>query len=606
MCGIAGQYLVDGRADHAALGRALDRLAHRGPDDHGIWEHENVSLAHTRLSIIDLAGGHQPLLADDGNLVLVVNGEIYNYIELREELEAKGHRFGTRSDSETILHAYAEYGLDLFRHLCGMYAFALYDRRRRRLVLARDRLGIKPLFFSSSPRGVAFASELKALLPLLGEPPRVDPTGLMQYLQIQFTSGAHTVLRGVERVQPGEYLVIEDGRLSERRTYWSARSIEPTDVDFDAAAARFDPLFETVMRQHMRSDVPFGLFLSGGVDSSILLAMLSRLRDQPVHSYSVGFPDSKLASELPIAARSASRYGSPHEQLTPGRDDLLAVLPDSIWAADDLMRDYASLPTLLLARHAVRGQKVLFSGEGGDEVFGGYRRYHPGWMEDTVKRLLHPQTGGFRVSGLFEGRQARRLFGDALYEARDAARLMIADAWQASPSSWSRLQRRQYVDIATALPDNLLVKADRMLMRAGAEGRVPFLDHRIVEFGLALPDRLKVRDGQGKHFLKRWAERHVDRDVLHAKKRGFYVPLRDCFGRPELERLLLALPRQRAISDWFRPDAVRALLQQDAQRGQISQQTFALFQFALWHGFFIEGRPQPALREDPVALLEQS
>lgn len=606
MCGIAGQYLLDGRGDHAELGRALELLAHRGPDDRGIWEHGNVALAHTRLSIIDLSGGHQPLTADDGNLVLVVNGEIYNFIELREQLEARGHRFATLSDSETILHAYAEYGLDLFEHLCGMYAFALYDRRQRRLILARDRLGIKPLFFKAGAHGVAFASELKALLPLLRQAPAVDPAALVQFLQMQFSSGQHTILEGVERVRPGEFLVIEDGRVAQRRIYWTSRSIEPVETDFDEAAERFDDLFETVMRQHMRSDVPFGLFLSGGVDSSILLAMLSRLRDVPVHSYSVGFPGSRMVSELPIAARSAQRYDSPHHELTPDRDALLRAFPDSIWAADDLMRDDASLPTLMLARHAVRNQKVLFSGEGGDEVFGGYRRYHPAWPEDFVKRLLHPDTGGFRVSELFGRKDARALFAAPLLDARHAAHSMIADAWQVSPPEWSRLQRRQYVDLTTALPDNLLVKADRMLMRAGAEGRVPFLDHRIVEFGLALPDDLKVKDGKGKHFLKRWAARHVDADILDAKKRGFYVPLRDCFGRPEMERLARVLPAQRAIREWFKPDAVNRLLKRDMEQVMISRQSLTLVHFTLWHRFFIEGAPAPAPEEDPLGLLEQT
>ena len=318
----------------------------------------------------------------------------------------------------------------------------------------------------------------------------------------------------------------------------------------------------------------------------------------------MGFPDSRLTDELPLAEGIARRFNSRHSPFAPTAEQLLYALPDSIWAADELMRDFASLPTLLLARHAAREQKVLFSGEGGDEVFAGYGRYRPGWLESRFKNLLHPGSGGFRTRGTVRGPWPSRLFGPELYQQRQAARAPFIEAWGETPASWSDLTRRQYVDLVTALPDNLLVKADRMLMRYHAEGRVPFLDHRIVEFGLSLPDRLKVADRQGKWFLKRWAERHLDRETLYGRKRGFYVPLRDWFGERELARLQRSLPAQTGIRDWFRPEGVWQLLAADQKAGRISQTGFALLQFALWHRLFIEGDGAPPPAQHPLDALE--
>lgn len=594
MCGIAGIALRDGTPDQASLETAAARLAHRGPDDRGIWQQGAMALVHTRLSIIDLEGGHQPLRSADGRLTLVANGEIYNYLELREALAAGGYQCGTGSDCETILQAYARDGLDCCKALHGMFAFALHDAASGRLVLARDRLGMKPLFLAETPQGVAFASELKGLLPLLPSRPELNPAGLVQYLDQQYGSGRDTVLRGVQRVLPGEIVVVEAGRVVERRRYWSASAVEPRDLDFDTASREFDALFHQVMTEHMRADVPFGLFLSGGVDSSILLAALTRLRGEPVATYSVGFDAPDLVDELPLALQMAERYGSRHHPVAPSSADLLALLPACACAADDLMRDFASLPTLFLAGRAARELKVVFSGEGGDEAFAGYGRYRVNALERRIKALLRPGTGGFRAGGELRG-GARRILGQELRAALPLAREPVRQAWAETPPGWSDLQRMQYVDLTVALPDNLLVKADRMLMARGLEGRLPFVDHRIVEFGLALPDRLKVGDGQGKLFLKRWAERLVDPQLLYAPKRGFHVPLRPwlAVGLPVLLRRLPAHPLIRA---WFRADQVRRLLEADARAGRLSRMGFALLNLILWHRGLFEADtilPQP-------------
>ncbi|EAR23078.1 asparagine synthase (glutamine-hydrolyzing) [Nitrococcus mobilis] len=603
MCGIAGVYLRSGEPNPEALSQAARRLGHRGPDAQGFWCGARVGLAHRRLSVIDLAGGQQPMASQDGALQLVANGEIYNFVELRQRLQAVGHRFTTRSDVETILHAYAEYGLEFVRHLHGMFAFALYDRVRDRLILARDRLGLKPLYLGCAAAGVAFASELKGLLPLLGKRPEVDPVALIQYLQNQFSSGPRTILAGVERVCPGELVVIEAGRISQRRHYWSATEVATSETSFAEASRRFDELFVQVMTEHMRSDVPFGLFLSGGVDSSVLLAMLSRLQDRPIATYSVGFDAPGMVNELPDAACIARRYGSRHHGYAPSKEVLLGLLPRAVWASDDLMRDYANLPVLYLARRAARELKVVFSGEGGDEVFAGYGRYRVNRLERWLKAMRYRGTGGFRTSAMLRGRAVGGLLGTALWAVRQEARRPFMEAWQAAPSHWSDLQRMQYVDLTTALPDNLLVKADRMLMACGVEGRLPLVDHRIVEFGLALPDRLKVQGSQGKYFLKRWAERLVDRTVLHAPKRGFHVPVRRCFDG-HLDWLQRRLPAHPAVRGWFRPRGVAALLARDAARGQLGRPGFALVQFALWHRLLLDGEGHdPGFHVDPFELL---
>jgi asparagine synthase (glutamine-hydrolysing) len=606
MCGIAGLALRDGTVDAARVRQMAAALAHRGPDDIGVYADGPVGIANTRLSIIDLDHGHQPLFAADGKLVLVANGEIYNYIELRERLQQLGHRFNTHSDCEVILHAYLQYGRDFLTHIGGMFAFALYDQRQRRLIAARDRIGIKPLFLAQLPAGIAFASELKALLPLLAGPPTISAHGLAQYLQNQFSTGATTILENVERVLPGEALCIEGGKITERWRYWTAIAIEPRELSYAQAEEEFDALMETTMRQHMRSDVPFGLFLSGGVDSSILMALLAHYCDQPVRTFSVGFRDSRPTDELTFAERTAERYGGRHTVLKPEPESMLQRLPFTAWAADDLMRDYANLPTALLAETAGRELKVVFSGEGGDEVFAGYGRYRASALERWVKGMLAPGSGGFRTRGTFRGSWPRRLFQPALLEATRRAREVFIAAWREAPGAWTDLQRMQYVDLTTALPDNLLVKADRMLMGFGVEGRVPFLDHRVVEFGLALPDQLKVAKGEGKVFLKRWAARLLPRAQLHARKRGFSVPVDKWFDDQLMQSLARLLPQHPAMRAWFHPAGLEQLVAAP-RTAVVVRMLWALLQFAVWYTLFIErGGERPPASQDPLTLLAES
>ncbi len=601
MCGITGISRIHGEVESHQLERATAALAHRGPDDRGTFVDGTFGMGHTRLSIIDLAGGHQPLYADNGRLALIANGEIYNHIELRRELEALGQHFATHSDSEVILHAYLAWGDTFVEHLNGMFAFALYDKAARRLTLARDRLGIKPLFLAHLPEGVAFASEIKGLLPYFEHSPTIDPDGLVQYLNNQFSSGRTTLLEGVERVSPAEIVTVEHGRITRRRHYWAPEQAPRGGLDFATASAEFDSLVETVMREHMRSDVPYGLFLSGGVDSSVLLALLSRYRTEPVRTFSVGF-EGTTDNELPLARKIAARFGSGHTEIRPAPTDILHSLPYVAWAADDLMRDNANLPTALLAQAAAADLKVVFAGEGGDEVFAGYGRYRPSWLERQGKRLLAPGSGGFRARGTLRGPWPRRLLPAPLRARLAHVRQPFIDAWRAAPSDWTDLQRRQYTDLTTALPDNLLVKLDRMLMGVGLEGRVPFLDHRVVEFGLSLPDQLKIEASQGKAFLKRWADPLLPREVLYAKKRGFHVPMGEFFRDDFKRRLGEVLPQHPAIREHFRDEGVRRLVAEYGRSGVVNRLTWALLQFAVWHELLFNGLT-PERRQDPLALI---
>jgi len=601
MCGIAGVILRGAEARPEVLQPMARQLGHRGPDGVGYFHAGPFGLAHTRLSIIDLAGGSQPIRADGEQLALVTNGEIYNYLELRDALERSGRVHATRSDSETVLHAYALDPVNFVDRLNGMFAFALYDGVRQRMILARDRLGIKPLFYALLPDRLVFASEMKAILPLLPHPPTIDPDGLSQFLHTHCTHGETTMFTEIRRVPPGEVFEVDGELRLHRRRYWTPRLLQTRNLGFEEARHEFDGLFEQVMREHVRSDVPYGLFLSGGNDSAILLAQLSRLQTQPVRTFSIGYQDAGMKDELADAEYIAKVFGSRHTSVRLDRRTVFRRIAHSVWAADDLMRDYASLPTSALSEAAGRELKVVFSGEGGDEVFGGYRRYRQPRLAWWLRNLLAPGTGGFRTRSEWWRTRSRRLFGPDLSARRADFRRPYLDAWQEAPAHWSPLQHCQYTDLVTDLPDSLLVKVDRMMMGFALEGRVPFLDHRVVEFGLSLPDSLKIRRGQPKIFLRRWAEGYLPKDHLYKKKRGFTVPVREWLSGDlldQLERKLLSNP---AVREWFDLEHLPALFQAQRRRNNAAREIFCLLQFAIWHRLFVE-RPgtAPTPDEDPL------
>jgi asparagine synthase (glutamine-hydrolysing) len=597
MCGIAGVLLKHGCADEGALRRMAAALAHRGPDDLGIHMAGPLGLASARLSIIDLEHGHQPMV--EAGLSLVANGEIYNFIELRSALEARGRRFSTGSDSETILHAYALDGLQALSSLHGMFAFAIHDTEKDELVLARDRLGIKPLYYAQLPDRFLFASEIKALLAVWPGEPELEPQALAQYLENRFNTGGTGLVRGIHRLPPGTALVVDaDLKVCEYR-YWSPLDVRPRRLNLDEALEEFEPLFRQVTLEHLRSDVPYGLFLSSGVDSGSLLAMITEIGGRPVRTFSVGYGDGLTGDELSHAAEIARQFGAKHTEIVLDRWAVFRRLPYTIWSTDDLLHDYASLPTSFLAEHAGAELKVVLTGEGGDEVFAGYGRYRRNPLQRWAKSLLAPGSGGFRTRSYWRHRWMRQTFGPELRVASEARRAPFIAAWQATPRRWSHLARSQYVDLTTYLVDDLLVKVDRVLMGFGVEGRVPFLDQRVVEFGLALPDSLKIGGRHGKLILRRWAERRLPREYVWRRKRGFFVPIRQWLRGDFLNQLATMLPWNPAIQRWFRPDGVAALVREQQAGGNVSRAIWGLMQIAIWHRIFVEGRT-PGRDEDPL------
>jgi asparagine synthase (glutamine-hydrolysing) len=600
MCGIGGLLLKNGHAVAESLESFTASLGHRGPDASGIHCDGPAGLGHTRLSIIDLEGGDQPLFAKSGRLALVANGEIYNHPELRQELEADGIAYETHSDCESILQLYRRSGSESLRRLNGMFAFALWDGEQRRLLLGRDRLGIKPLYFVRLPDRLMFASEIKALLPLLPNQPEIRPQALADFLQNQFITGRETIFQGVERLLPGEAMEIDSSLKITPIQYWRPQHISPRNISFEQAREEFNRLFRQVFTEHIRSDVPYGLFLSGGVDSAVLLAMLERWQEQPIQTFSVGFRDSKMRDELDSASRLAERFATDHHRLELGAEDLFQRLVHTTWACDDLMRDYASLPLAALSETAAQSLKVIFTGEGGDEVFAGYRRYRQ-TFEDRIKAILRPGTGGFRTRGHWRGDRPQKVFSRPLQFCLEQTRTPFVNAYAAANVDWSVCGKRQYTDLVTGLPDNLLVKADRITMAYGLEARVPMLDHRVVEFGLSLPDGLKLHGHQGKWFLKRWAEQHLPSEHLFQPKRGFHVPVGEWLSGEFLANLGTKLAQDRAVQEWFDPDGVQWLVKEQQTRGSAARELYGLMQFAIWHRLFIE-QPgvTPAPRENPL------
>ncbi|MDJ0807920.1 MAG: asparagine synthase (glutamine-hydrolyzing) [Gammaproteobacteria bacterium] len=600
MCGIAGLLLKKHLVTPEILEAFARSLAHRGPDATGIHCDGPLGLAHTRLSIIDLSGGDQPLFANHGRLALVANGEIYNHPELRLELEAQGADYQTHSDCESILTVYQRMGVEGLKRLNGMFAFALWDVDQGRLLLARDRLGIKPLYYARLPDRFIFASELKALLPQLPQTPQIRPQALADFLQNQFITGRETIFQGIERLLPGEALSIDRNLQITRQIYWQPQQAAPRRTHIPQAREEFNGLFRQVFKEHIRSDVPYGLFLSGGVDSAVLLAMLERWQDQPIQTFSVGFRDSRMQDELDSASQLAERFATRHERLELGADDLFERLVHTTWACDDLMRDYAALPLAALSETAARSLKVIFTGEGGDEVFAGYRRYRR-TFEDRIKSLLRPGTGGFRTRGHWRGNYPRQVFSPPLQLCLAQTRTPFRQAYQNARPDWSVCAKRQYTDLVTALPDNLLVKADRITMAFGLEARVPMLDHRVVEFGLALPDWLKLHGHQGKWFLKHWAEQHLPKAHLFRPKRGFHVPIGEWLSGRFLSRLGQQLIANPAIREWFDPHGVDMLVREQRSKGSAARELYGLMQFAIWHRLFIDSPGSlPNSRENPL------
>jgi asparagine synthase (glutamine-hydrolysing) len=568
MCGIAGLMTKDGsRPPQALLDAMRAALAHRGPDGSGIHVRDDVGLVHTRLSIIDLATGDQPLFAADGT-ALVCNGEIYNYVELRAARADYPYRTG--SDCESALAAYARDGAAFADALRGMYALALHDPRDGRLLLARDPFGIKPLYYAEDARGFAFASEPQALRAAeFGEAPP-EPRARAQLLELQFVAGTETIFPGIHRLAPGETLIIARGRILERRRRAALPAGAPIPRGEAEALRDFDRVFEDSVRVHQRSDVPYGMFLSGGIDSSSVLAMMARLNERPVRAFTAFFPETGAADERDAARRVATATRADLVEIAVSRADFLADLPAIAAAMDDPAADYAIVPSWALARAARRaGLKVVLSGEGGDELFAGYGRYRsamrPWWLGGRAMRR----------KGTFERAHALSISTEGWRDGLAAAEALAAGDGR------TRLQVAQAVDIADWLPHDLLTKLDRCLMAHGVEGRTPFLDPVVAEFAFRLPDGLKTHKRWGKWLPRKWLDAALPAAAAFAPKQGFTVPVQAWIAA-DAERLAPLVANSAGVAEIAKPDAVARLFAKAAEKREGFAAWTLLF-YALWH-----------------------
>jgi asparagine synthase (glutamine-hydrolysing) len=636
MCGIYGVLSIDGRRlDAGLLDRMGDVIRHRGPDDAGKYTGTGVLLGMRRLSIIDVSGGHQPLSNEDGTIWAVCNGEIYGFRELREELRGRGHRFATGSDSEVVIHAYEEFGDDFVRRLDGMYGFALWDEPRRRLLIGRDRLGIKPIYYTTRGGVFAFASELKALLELPGAAASVDRVALTEYLTLGYVPAPHALVSGVHKLPPASVMIHENGR-SEIRRYWQLPEGTDESLSEDDWCSAVVTGLEKAVVEQLVSDVPLGAFLSGGIDSSSVVAFMAKHTSQPVKTYSIGFAgDSggRYYNELPYARQVAELFHTDHHEIVV-KPDVSALLPRLIWHLDEPVADAAFVTTFLVSEFARRDVTVILSGVGGDELFGGYRRYlgeHYGRLYESIPRairhgLLVPLARrlpsdrhsrlldlsrlakGFILSSELPFDQRYRsyvqLFDSAerdslLVEPAASRRDSLDRAFEAA-NAGDALRRLMQVDLETQLPDDLLLLTDKMTMATSLECRVPFLDHRLVELSARMPARFKIRGRRLKHVLKRALAGVLPAEILHRPKRGFGAPM-GAWLKNELSGYMGAVLSKNTIEgrgffSWAQVEKTIEMHRRNER--DYTDHLLSLMNFELWCRVYLDGAAWADITEE--------
>ena len=621
MCGIAGVVdLTSGGPTRETVERMARLLRHRGPDDEGVALLVPAGLGHRRLAIIDLSpGGHQPMLSEDGSLCIVFNGEIYNFLEVRAELEGLGETFRTQSDTEVLLKAYRRWGVDSLQKLNGMFAFAIWDAERRALFAARDRLGKKPLFYHHRAGHLSFASEMKALLvdPKLARD--VDPSAIDAYLTYFYIPAPRTIFRSIRKLLPGHYLWFEDDRLT-TRPYWQL-TFGPNGAPETESQAleHLEDLFRESVRRRLISDVPLGAFLSGGLDSSAVVGMMAQLASEPVRTYTIGFEEQGF-SEVEDARAVARHFGTRHHEFVV-RADAVEILPDLVWHLDEPFGDSSAVPSYYVAKLAAEHVKVVLSGDGGDELFAGYTRYQKAmeprlwrWIPEAVRRrLLGPVAASLPIE--WPGRNRlyeighmpwdstperigiypyikERVYSPAMRAELGAFRQSAASALEDSPQvrTLDRLSRLQYADTMGYLPDDILVKVDRTTMAHSLESRAPLLDHLLVSYVATLPPSWKLRDGVSKYLFRKMAARYLPAAILEKKKQGFGIPKEAWFRSDLKSHARRRLLDPRALErGYFNRDILDRMLQHHATgRRDYSDWIWCLLVLEEWHQAFID------------------
>ena len=601
MCGIFGYWHRGRQAlPPASLQAMAQALVHRGPDDEGIWQvpARGVAVGNRRLSIIDLAGGHQPFVSDDGQIAVVQNGEIFNHVELAAELRAQGVTLRTQSDTEVILRLYEREGIACLRRLNGMFAIAIDDARDDALYLARDRIGVKPLYVHDDGTQVLFASEIKSLLPVLqarGAMPKVDLEAVHHYLAFNYIPAPWTIWQGVRHLMPGTWARYSRRGVQVER-WWNLADQHEREVPFDAWAEEFLHLLDDATRIRLRADVPWGAFLSGGVDSSTIVALMARHVREPVKTFCIGFADPRF-DESPFAADAARRFGCNHT-MEVAQLNMLDRWPQVLHHLDQPHGDASFMPTLRVSELAARQVKVVLTGDGGDELFAGYEKYEQFFARPGVDGLGDEafRRGYFDSIGLFTPAQRQ-----ALYRPQVAARLGPIDSYEAAARPWfeqaahfDRINQALYLDMQLLLSGNNLVKPDRMGMAVSIEARTPFLDWRMMELAFRSPGRTKLSpDGDKKHWYKRAVTPLIGHDLAYRKKQMFTVPVGEWFRHDSHAWLRQSLQASPLVQSLFEPAQVAGLL--DRHRDGVANHTRelrALVALALWaQGLQARGYP---------------
>ncbi len=644
MCGIAGilEFGRDARANAAALREMCRVITHRGPDDEGFYTDGVAGIGMRRLSIVDVEGGHQPLSNEDGTLWIVFNGEIYNHLALREQLIARGHRYVTNSDTETVIHLFEEYGADCVQHLRGMFAFAIWNRNTKTLFIARDRLGIKPLYYKLTPERLLFGSEIKVLLAHGGIHPEFNRATLPEYLAFGYLSSEETFYAGIQKLMPGHTMTIGPVGQADIRQYWDLDASKPHESRDEQYYVRsYRELLEGAVQSHLMSDVPLGVFLSGGVDSSAVAALMTKIRREPVETFSVGYTEQTY-SELPFARTVSEHIHSRHHEVFVSEQDFFGALPHLIWHEDEPIAWPSSISLYFVARLARERVTVVLTGEGADETLAGYTRYaftlknaaldraYRGVVPSFLRRGLRNSVATSSLLGATMRRKLEHTFlakdgnsWDSFYfdnffsafgGAEQAGLLTDTFAREAAPSTayknvlgyWERssgemLQRLLYTDIKTYLVE-LLMKQDNMSMAASIESRVPFLDHVLVEFASRIPREVQIQGLAGKRILKKAVEDLLPHEILYRPKLGFPTPWSGWLAGPRLETIRAMLLEPRSLDrGYFRREAVERIFDEHkAKHRDNYDRIWRLLNLEVWHRVCLEGEShaeigQPAM-----------
>ena len=630
MCGICGIFFAnrDWHVKRDVLTAMNRRILHRGPDDEGYFIEENVGLAMRRLSIIDVKTGHQPLSNENQDVWIVYNGEIYNHAALRADLEAKGHRYRTRSDTETIVHLYEEYGRDCVKHLQGMFAFAIWDRRKRALFAARDRLGIKPFYYRWDGNAFLFGSEIKAILAHPGVAAEFNRGVLAEYLAFGYLTGPETMFAAIRKLMPGHTLELSEGGEPVFTRYWdldteSGRESHPREY----YVKNYRELLEAAVSSHLMSEVPLGVFLSGGLDSSAVAALAKKIRGDRIQTFAVGYGEEAF-SELGYARQVAEHIQSDHHEVRLNRDEFFASLPKLIWHEDEPLVWPSSVALYFVARLARQHVTVVLTGEGSDETLGGYTRYAwtlansrmdkayrsltPGFLRRLVRKGI--QTGRLSASLhrklehtflVRDGNEWESFYYDnffAAFAASDQAALLTpealaaaGDAYAGSMETWERsrgdlLHRLLYADINSYLIE-LLMKQDQMSMAASVESRVPFLDHKLVEFAATIPSEYSIQGMAGKFILKQAVEDLLPHEIIYRKKMGFPTPWESWLAGQQLDDVKRILLEPRSLErGLFRRDAINRIFAEHRSKSRDhATRIWRLLNLEIWFRVMIEG-----------------